>query len=90
MGLAPWIAHLARGETRALFVIAPDGGALRSAPAAAAALVGRLAPASEVEFVDALPGSVRARSGGQEGWVEEAEVHELDFARAAPRPAVQG
>ena len=81
VGLAPWIAHLARGETRALFVVAPDGAALRSAPAADAALVGRLAPASEAEFVDALPGWVRARSGAQEGWVEEGAVHELDFPR---------
>ena len=40
---------------RALFVIAPDGGALRSSPAQGAALVGRLEPASEAEFVDALP-----------------------------------
>jgi hypothetical protein len=76
-GLAPWIAHLARDGTRPLFVIAPDGGALRSSPAPNAALVGRLAPASEAVFIDALPGWVRARAGGMEGWVEEDAVQEL-------------
>jgi len=82
VGLAPWIAHLARGDTRALFVVAAEGGALRSAPASDAALIGRLEAASEAELVDALPGWVRARAGAIEGWVEEGAVHALDFPRS--------
>jgi hypothetical protein len=86
LGLTPWIAHLARAGARPLFVVAAEGGALRSAPAADAALVGRLAPASEAEYRDALPGWVRARAGSAEGWVEASAVQELEF-RAPPASA---
>jgi len=76
-GLAPWAAHLSRGDARALLVVAPDGGAVRSEPAAEAALVGRFPAGSEVQFLDALPGWVRASSGATQGWVEATSVHPL-------------
>jgi hypothetical protein len=78
VGLAPWVAWLLRGEGRALFVVAAEGGALRSSPSGDAALIGRLEPASEALWIDALPGWVRARAGGMVGWVEESAVRAVD------------
>jgi tetratricopeptide (TPR) repeat protein len=76
-GLAPWAAHLARGDARALLVVAADGGAVRSEPSAAAALVGRFPAGAEVRGIDALPGWVRAEAGNTQGWVEAAALRPL-------------
>ena len=86
VGLAPWAAHLARGDARGLLVVSTGGGAVRSEPKPGATLVGQFAAGSEVRFVDALPGWVRAAGEDAEGWVAAEVVRPLD----APYRTVPG
>lgn len=80
VALAPWIFHLAKSGGSPMFVIQPDGAALRSQPAEGGTVVGRLLPGTEAERVDVLPGWVRVeRADGAGGWVAEDEVSPLTF-----------
>jgi tetratricopeptide (TPR) repeat protein len=65
----PWAMHLARAGERQVFVVQPEGAPLSSEPREASAVVGRLAPASRAQVIDALPGWVRVRQGGASGWI---------------------
>jgi tetratricopeptide (TPR) repeat protein len=69
-------------EARDLWLVcAREGAPLRSEPREAAATIARLAPASEVERVDELPGWLRVKDGASVGWIESADA----IAIAAPR-----
>jgi len=82
LAFVPYGVQLAADGARPQFVIQPEGAALSSEPRDAAALVGRLAPASIVEQIDALPGWVRVRSdAGLSGWSRESSLLSLSGAR---------
>lgn len=77
VGLAPWVAHLVRGEGPVMMVVAPEGGEVRSEPSGEGAVVGRLEPGSCVRPVDRLPGWVRAEGRESAGWVQAQALQPL-------------
>jgi tetratricopeptide (TPR) repeat protein len=82
LAFVPYGVQWAAQDARPQFVIQPEGAALNSEPRDAAALVGRLTPASVVEQIDALPGWVRVRSdAGLSGWSRESSLLSLSDAR---------
>lgn len=82
LAFVPYGVQWAAQDARIHFVIQPEGAALNSEPRDAAALVGRLAPASVVEQIDALPGWVRVRSdAGLSGWSRESSLLGLSRTR---------
>jgi len=82
LAFVPYVVQWSAQGARPQFVIQPEGAALNSEPRDAAALVGRLAPASTVEQIDALPGWVRVRSDeGLSGWSRESSLLGLSRTR---------
>ena len=80
LGLVPWLFNLAGSGSRPVFVVVEDGAALRSQPAEAGAVIGRLMPGSQADRIDSLPGWVRVeQAGGSRGWVGADEVVALTF-----------
>lgn len=72
LALVPWTWQLRHAELDTVFVVQPEGAALLSEPRSEATLVSRLAPASEVERTDALPGWWRVRTAeGATGWISD-------------------
>ena len=83
LALVPWSVQSFVGHDAAVFVTQPEGAALLSEPRDAAAMIGRLPPASEALRVDALPGWVRvATSEGALGWIRGDSCVELGAGAA--------
>jgi hypothetical protein len=79
LALVPWGYQLSRQGRDEVFVIQPEGAALYSEPRAQAAVIGRVAPASQPERVDELPGWVRVRSSdGDVGWIARSTCIDLE------------
>jgi len=82
VALVPYGVQLSRSSDDPVFVVQPEGAALTSEPREASAVIGRLAPASIVEYVDELPGWERVRTpAGEVGWVRDASVIDLRLPR---------
>ena len=86
LALVPWAYQSSRQGRDDMFTTQPEGAPLLSEPRAEAPVIGRLAPASEVERIDRLPGWVRVRTGdGAAGWVKSESCLALAGPdRAAP------
>lgn len=71
LAAVPWCWQRAHGDDALVFAAQPEGAAFTSEPRADSTLIGRLAPGSQAERIDALPGWVRVRrEDGQVGWIE--------------------
>ena len=87
LAFAPWVYNLRQARRDPWFVVSAEGAPVHSEPGADAAVVARLAPASETERRDELPGWVRvAGPGSVEGWVERDALFALEgpYRREAP------
>jgi tetratricopeptide (TPR) repeat protein len=66
----PWAWQWTHAGDRLAFTVQPEGAPVTSEPRADSTLVGRIAPASEVECLDTLRGWVRVRdAAGSVGWI---------------------
>ncbi len=78
LALVPWSFQNFAASHAPVFVTQPEGAALLSEPREAAALIGRLPPASEAERLDALPGWTRVVTPeGTRGWIRADSCVEL-------------